>query len=211
MRASWPAPITPTVRVIQPSLGRSRRHYTDAVRALLIQLTRFGAVGAVGFVVDIGLFNLLRITVLAPEQVDGGSLIAKVISTSAAIAVNWIGNRYWTFGATRRTQVVREAVEFIAVSLGGMLITLATLWFSHYVLGFTSLLADNIAGNVIGLGLGTVFRFAFYRYWVFHPSRTRPLRPAEGAVHPAGGTPGDRVEHVAAVEDDAPVHQLPER
>ena len=41
MRASWPAPITPTVRVIRPSLGAGRRHYTGAVRALLMYSTRF--------------------------------------------------------------------------------------------------------------------------------------------------------------------------
>ena len=38
---------------------------------------------------------------------------------------------------------------------------------SHYGLGFTSPLADNIAKNVIGLGIGTVFRFWTYRTWVF--------------------------------------------
>jgi putative flippase GtrA len=38
---------------------------------------------------------------------------------------------------------------------------------SHYLLDFTSTLADNIAANVIGLGLGTAFRFWSYRRWVF--------------------------------------------
>ena len=135
-----------------------------------------------------------------------GPFIAKVISTCLAIAANYVGNRYWTFGATKRDQVVREGVEFVVVSLGGMLITLACLWISHYGLGFTSVLADNIAGNVIGLGLGTVFRFAFYRYWVFHPSRSMPLRSAEGAVVPPGGAPRDGVEAVAAVDDRAGAH-----
>jgi len=38
---------------------------------------------------------------------------------------------------------------------------------SHYALGFTSPLADNIAANVVGLGLATAFRFWSYRRWVF--------------------------------------------
>ena len=171
------------------------------MRALLVQLGRFGTVGLVGLVVDVAVFNLLRVTILDPTTVEGGSVWAKVVSTSLAIVVNWIGNRYWTFGATRRSQVVREGIEFGLVSVGGMLITLACLWFSHHVLGFTSLLADNIAGNVVGLALGTAFRFAFYRFWVFHPSRSMPLRPAEGPVHPAGAAPDDGVERVAAVDD----------
>lgn len=176
------------------------------MRLLIAQLARFGVVGLLGFVIDVGVFNLLRATVLEPSAIHEGPFIAKVISTCLAIAVNYVGNRYWTFGATKREQVMREGVEFVVVSLGGMLITLACFWISHYALGFTSVLADNIAGNVIGLGLGTIFRFAFYRYWVFHPSRSMPLRPAEGPVVPAGGAPGDGVEAVAAVDDRAAAH-----
>jgi putative flippase GtrA len=48
-----------------------------------------------------------------------------------------------------------------------MLISVGVLWVSHYVLGFTSPLADNISANVVGLGLGTLFRFWSYRRWVF--------------------------------------------
>ena len=46
-------------------------------------------------------------------------------------------------------------------------IALGCLWFSHYALGLTSALVDNISANVIGLGLGTLFRFWSYRKWVF--------------------------------------------
>jgi putative flippase GtrA len=148
------------------------------VRALVIQLGRFGVVGMIGLVIDVGVFNLLRATVLEPSVVHEGPFIAKVISTSLAIGANYIGNRYWTFGATKRQQMIREGLEFVAVSVGGMILSLACLWVSHYALGLTSVLADNISSNVIGLALGTAFRFAFYRYWVFHPSRSMPLRPA---------------------------------
>ncbi len=48
----------------------------------------------------------------------------------------------WTFNATRGL---------------GMGIALLCLWVSHYLLGFTSALADNIATNVVGLALGTAF------------------------------------------------------
>jgi len=62
-------------------------------------------------------------------------------------------------------------------------IGLACLWVSHYVLGHTSVLADNISSNVIGLLLGAVFRFVLYRYWVFSPTRA-----AASAGHPATGS-----------------------
>lgn len=133
---------------------------------------KFGLVGGVGFVLDFGIFNLLRLTVLAPEQVHEGPIVAKVISTLVAIAANWIGNRYWTFGPHRRSDSALEALEFLAVSLAGMGVGLLCLWISHYVLGFDSLLADNISSNVVGLLLGSLLRFALYRHWVYHPRRS---------------------------------------
>ena len=141
------------------------------MRKLLGQFARFGVVGAGGFVLDLLIFNLLRLTVFAPENVHEGPILAKVVSTACAIVFNWIGNRHWTFREHRGRQLVREGIEFGVVSVGGMLIGLACLWVSHYALGFTSVLADNISSNVIGLGLGTLFRFALYRFWVFAPHR----------------------------------------
>ena len=128
---------------------------------------KFGVVGLIGFVVDVGVFNLLRTGVAGDDHFWQSPIGAKVASVSLAILVNWIGNRYWTFRAHRRKNFVLEFFEYVAVSLGGMLIGLACLYVSHYVLGFTSLLADNISSNIVGLGLGTVFRFAFYRFWVY--------------------------------------------
>ncbi|WP_104088546.1 GtrA family protein [Cryobacterium sp. N19] len=140
--------------------------------SFLSQGLKFGAVGALGFVVDFTVFNLLRTTVLDSADVHAGPIYAKVISTVLAILVNWLGNRYWTFSKNRQDHTAREGLEFLAVSLVGMGIGIGCLWFSHYVLGYTSVLADNISGNVVGLILGAVFRFALYRYWVFAPSRS---------------------------------------
>lgn len=160
------------------------------MRALFGQFARFGVVGLVGLVVDVGIFNLLRLTVLAPELIHEGPVIAKVISTSVAIVTNWLGNRYWTFGSMRRSHVVREGLEFAVVSVAGMGIALFCLWISHYVLGFTSALADNIATNVVGLALGTAFRFTFYRIWVFRPELDATAR-ARAAATPSQTVPDD--------------------
>jgi putative flippase GtrA len=155
------------------------------MRKLILQFARFGLVGGVGLVVDLGVFNLLRATVFDPARIHEGPVFAKIISTVLAIIINWIGNRIWTFREHRGRQLVREGVEFGVVSVGGLLIGLLCLFISHYVLGFTSVLADNVSSNVIGLALGTAFRFSLYRFWVFSPRRGEPkpaLFPdAEGA------------------------------
>jgi len=156
------------------------------MRALVSQFMRVGAVGLVGLVIDVGLFNLLRATLLDPSRVSVGALWATFISTSVAIVVNWLGNRYWTFRNERRAHWLREGLEFVLVSIGGLLIALGCVWFSENVLGLHSLLSDNIAKNVVGLVLGTLFRFTFYRLWVFRPSRPDTAlslpEPAPGPV-----------------------------
>jgi putative flippase GtrA len=160
------------------------------MRLLISQLARFGVVGAVGFVIDTVIFNVLLATTFSTDANHEGPLWAKVISTSVAIVVNWVGNRYWTFRKEERRHPVSEAIEFFVVSLVGLGIGLGCLWISHYVLGLTSPLADNISANVIGLGLGTVFRFALYRLWVFNPRRDSALRarhaPSEAEIRETG-------------------------
>ena len=145
---------------------------------LLSNIVKFGIVGGLGFVLDIAVFNLLRVGALGTDQWWSTALGAKVVSTSLAIIFNWLGNRFWTFRHDRHTHIVQEFVEFVVASLLGMGVSLACLWVSHYALGFTSLLADNIAGNIIGLGLGTAVRFVLYRFWVWSPRRAAAKRAA---------------------------------
>jgi putative flippase GtrA len=151
------------------------------VGALGRQLVQFALVGGVGFVVDTSVFNLLLFTVFDPSRIHEGPLLAKTASTIVAIAVNWVGNRYWTFGPHRSTRGAVEALEFLAVSILGMLVGLGCLWVSHYLLGFDNRLADNISANVVGLLLGSAVRFALYRHWVYHPRRANRVSPAPSA------------------------------
>ena len=147
--------------------------------ALFKQLTKFALVGGVGFVVDTVSFTMLRLTPAFSQS----PLKAGIISAALAIAANWIGNRYWTFGPHRSTRGLAEAVEFFAVSILGTLVALGCLAISHYLLGLDSVLADNISKNVVGLVLGSIIRFALYRYWVYHPSRrNRVAKPAKEPV-----------------------------
>ena len=157
------------------------------------QLVGFIGVGAIGFLVDVGVFNLLRQTLLSPDHVHGGAILAKVVSVALAITVNWLGNRYWTFRDARRADVAREALEFVVASSTGGAVALLTLGVSHYLLGLHTALADNVAANVIGLMLGSAVRFVGYRHWVFgkpNGSRTRALQlpPTVATLTAANGS-----------------------
>jgi putative flippase GtrA len=136
----------------------------------MVQLMRFAAVGGLGFVVDVTVFNLLRAH--DPFGWAWWPVAAKAASTLLAIAVNWIGNRMWTFREHRRSDTGREAAEFLIASLIGGGVSLMCLVFSRDVLGLTSALDDNISANVIGLALGSAVRFCAYRWWVFGEGRS---------------------------------------
>jgi putative flippase GtrA len=151
----------------------------------LRRVGKFSAVGTVAFVVDIGLFNLLRL-----DPVGMGPLWAKALSVTAATTVSWVGSRYWTFRDGRTNTPVKEAIGFFAVNAAGLLIALLCLWFSHHVLGLTSAFADNVSGNVVGVLLGNVFRYLMYRHVLYRPARGTPPTPRRAIVSlddPAGG------------------------
>jgi putative flippase GtrA len=149
---------------------------------ILRYAVKFGVVGLIGFFLDVGIFNLLRLGFAGEGHFIQSPYGAKIVSVSVAIVFNWIGNRYWTFREHRRKNWVMEFVEYLLVSIGGLLIGLFCLWLSHSVLGYTSLLADNISSNVVGLGLGMVFRFALYRYWVYGRHRSGGVTAMAEAV-----------------------------
>jgi len=136
--------------------------------SLFGELARFGTVGLVALAVDVIGFNLLRFAGGEGPLYDR-PLTAKVISVTASTTVAYLGNRLWTFRhqRTAATAVHREFGLFVLFSAIALGIAVSCLAISHYALGFTSPLADNIAANVVGLGLATAFRFWSYRRWVF--------------------------------------------
>jgi putative flippase GtrA len=151
---------------------------------LLPQLIKFGAVGAVGFGVNLVVFNVMLLIVL--RNVQHATIYSTIIATVIAILTNWIGNRYWAFSGQRQQNAAREGVEFFVVSLAtGTGIPLLCIWVSHYLLGLANPVADNISANVVGLALGMLFRFALYRWWVFSPARAERKAAAVREAQPA--------------------------
>lgn len=139
---------------------------------LISYVLKFGVVGILGLVVDVTVFNLLRVGGIGGEHLLSGPIGAKVVAVAAATVVTWFGNRYWTFREHRRANYLLELAEFSVVAVAGMLVNLLPLYISHYVLGLDNLVADNISANVIGLLLATAFRFVLYRFWVFGHHRS---------------------------------------
>lgn len=213
---AWAAFDTPTGTGLSIAMGEWRT-MRPGLERLVRELAKFGAVGALGFLVNVAIFNLCIHTFqLAPIR-------SGVISQVVAIGTNYLGNRYWTYRHIDKNRIHRETVLFFLFSGAGLVLENGILALSHYGFGYTSPLADNIAKNVIGLAIGTVFRFWAYRTWVFKvgaqaaadtgagtdagpaPEQAREARPGDEpagagsggvrfAVEPAGSAGGGRVD-----------------
>lgn len=148
--------------VSAPVLTRER------LRCWACEFAGFGVVGGLGYVTDLVVFN----TVLYAgglAVLSGHPLAAKMTSSLAALVVTYLGNRHWTWRGRSCARRHREVALFAAFNVVGIAIALACLGTSHYLLGFTTPLADNIAANIVGVALGGLFRFWTYRTYVFRP------------------------------------------
>lgn len=140
-------------------------------RPQVLEGLKFLLVGGMNYVVDLGVFNALRFTVLSHYVVT-----AKVISAVAATLFSWVMNRSWTFANRQRHSLGREFISFMVINALGLAPPVVCLWVSHYLMGLTGALADNVSANIIGVGLGTLLRYVGYSRVAFGPRRTKAER-----------------------------------
>jgi putative flippase GtrA len=139
------------------------------------ELSAFGAVGVINLFVDIGLFNALHFG-------QGiGPLTSKVISTTVATTSAYFMNRYWSFSHRARTGLAREYTLFFLLNGVALLMGLLVIGTTRYGLGLTDKFSINMA-NLVGIGIGTVFRFWSYKRWVFPAHQARGLADEEQAA-----------------------------
>lgn len=144
-----------------PARERQRGRLTGLIDTLWHEMAKFGIVGALAFVIDIGGMNLLTHTVL-----EGRVTTARILSGVVATLFAWLGNRSWTFAHRRSRPAHHEVLLFFGVNGVALIISTLTLVISHYGFDLTTRLADNFA-TIFGIGLGTLFRFWAYRRFVF--------------------------------------------
>ncbi|MBG0828000.1 GtrA family protein [Planomonospora sp. ID67723] len=136
------------------------RHAYERFSVLARELAKFGAVGAIAFVIDFGATNLFRF------GVGWGPLTSKVVATVIAATFAYLGNRHWTFRHREQTGLAREYFLFFLLNGVGLLISMLVIGFVTYTLGLQDPISYNIA-FMIGTVLGTLFRFWSYKRWVF--------------------------------------------
>jgi len=118
----------------------------------------FVVVGVINLVVEIGVFNALRVPI--------GPVSAKVIATVVGSVSAFLMNKYWTFSHRPDSGLQKEFGVFAVAALIAIVINAAVVGFARYGLDVRGGFGLNIA-NLAGIGLATVFRFVSYKYWVF--------------------------------------------
>ncbi|AWI29139.1 GtrA family protein [Streptomyces tirandamycinicus] len=132
------------------------------------EVAKFGAVGAMGLLVNMAVFNLLRQTTEIP--VVRASLLATVV----AILFNYVGFRYFTYRDRDKSGRTKELTLFLLFSAVGLVIENGVLYVATYGFGWDGPLQSNVF-KFLGIAVATLFRFWSYRTWVF---RALPAREA---------------------------------
>jgi putative flippase GtrA len=161
------------------------------------RFVKFLIVGAIGFVVDFGFFNLLLNPInnwVTPGQwlynllaglgfgdyfiTHLGPSIASSISFVAAVVSNFLWNRYWTYPDSRSRSRRRQFTMFFLVSAVGVLIRIPIVFimtplFRSLVAGigplqaYTTRLADTLS-LMVAVIVVLFWNFFANRHWTYN-------------------------------------------
>ncbi len=128
-------------------------------RESFAQLSRFGVVGVIGFVVDGGLLYLLLLQSFDPY-------LARAITFPTAVTVTWYLNRRWTFAARGAPAGKgRDYWRYVLVQVVGAASNYAV--YAVILLFVSHTPAHALGALALGALAGLVVNFAGSRWWVF--------------------------------------------
>ncbi len=120
-----------------------------------VQLMKFCAVGASGYVVNLVVFTL------AVKVLDLHHLVGATLAFVVAVTNNFMWNRHWTFGA-RSGHAGFQAARFFAVSVGAFVFAAALL--ELLVSGFG---LPEVPAQAISIAAATPLNFIGNKMWSF--------------------------------------------
>ena len=142
-------------------------------QVLVHEVAKFGVVGLIGFVVQLGVQNALY-----PGH-GVGAVTAVVIGYAVATVVTFIGNRHWAFKHRKGGGLKQETALFVGLNVVGIFIQIGVVALVVHGMHRSDRLSYNVA-TIIGIGIGTIFRLLTYRKFVF----ARPIEDTAEALEP---------------------------
>lgn len=149
----------------------------------VVRFLKFGFVGTLGAVIDLGTSYVLINTIFDPT-IQIQFLTAATISFTLAVLSNFFWNRYWTYPDSRSRPIQQQLAQFALVSISGW--TGRTIWLTFMKPIFTDI-AVNTASNFdlpldevnaaviggmsaifVGIFIVMIWNFFVNRYWTFN-------------------------------------------
>ncbi|GAB5491408.1 MAG: hypothetical protein Phog2KO_16230 [Phototrophicaceae bacterium] len=149
----------------------------------VVRFLKFGFVGTLGAVIDLGTSYILINTLFDPT-IQLQFLIAATISFTLAVLSNFFWNRYWTYPDSRSRPIQKQLALFVAVSISGW--TGRTIWLTFMKPVFTDIAVDlayrfnlpldevnaavigGMSAIFIGIFVVMIWNFFVNRYWTFN-------------------------------------------
>jgi len=142
--------------------GRLRRIGEEAAR--------FSAVNVVATAVALVIFNLLAHGipgVHTPGPLNAWPLTSWFLANCVGMAISFYGSRNFAFKHRKPSGPGGGALIYVVINLVSFVIPMSCLWITRNVIGWDSVLADNVSANLVGAFLGMLFRFWAFRRFVF--------------------------------------------
>lgn len=148
--------------------------------AIIYQIAKFGLIGVLNTLVDLGVLALITLLLSAYFQIEAKDIligtiafysIFKSISFIVANISSYFWNKHWTFEQGTKKQTKSEFLQFFAVSIIGFLINVfvATFVFKIVLGSLTGLSSGQLGllGAAAGSIAGLAWNFIGYKLWVF--------------------------------------------
>lgn len=152
---------------------RSASELYRRFRQLIHEGAKFLIVGGIGFVVVLAGSYALHF------ELGVGKFTSVTIATVVATVITFLGNRHWSFQHRQGAGARSETVLFFVLNGVGLLIQYASIFVVTDLLGLGGRLWYTIA-NLIGIGIGTLFRFWSYRKWIWVKPEVHLARLSRG-------------------------------
>lgn len=129
---------------------------------------RYVLVGVAATAVSLAVFNVLvHGWGTSGAVMHGSPEVAVVIANTVGMLVSFPAVRSWVFAGHEGRGLLGQVLAFVAVNYATMAVPVLCVTFSRQVLGLHDAVSDNVAANVVGLALGNLARYVFYRQWLF--------------------------------------------
>jgi putative flippase GtrA len=133
---------------------------------------KFATVGAIGTVIDFGIYNFLNLIVgMAP-------VVSQAISFAVAVVNNFLWNRHWTYPDSRTKAVHHQMVQFGLINVGGLLIRTPIIAGLENPIGMlagrlgvqaeTAVVVGHNVALAIAIGIVMLWNFFANRYWTYN-------------------------------------------